>query len=130
MIPDAGRFAKRTVWWAAPASRGIMPHVGMDRFFVMAGSIIGLLGVGLGAFGAHSLRGHFKDHADLEAIYRTATEYQMVRNYLPQMVDAVGGDFFLRKPFDARLLIKLINEILIRWHISPASHSFLPGLIR
>lgn len=107
-----------------------MPHVVMDRFFVMAGSILGLLGVGLGAFGAHSLRGHFKDHADLEAIYRTATEYQMVRNYLPQMVDAVGGDFFLRKPFDARLLIKLINEILIRWHISPASHSFLPGLIR
>ena len=55
-----------------------MPHVAMDRFLVMAGSILGLLGVGLGAFGVHSLRGHFKDHADLEAMYRTATEYQMV----------------------------------------------------
>ena len=78
MIHDAGPFAKRAVRWAAPAGGAIMPHVVMDRLFVIAGSILGLLGVGLGAFGAHSLRGYFKDHADLEAIYRTATEYQMV----------------------------------------------------
>ncbi len=55
-----------------------------------------------------------KQSSDVPVIFLTGAQHQMVRDYLPQMVDAVGGDFFLRKPFDARLLMKLINEILIR----------------
>ncbi len=55
-----------------------------------------------------------KQNSDVPVIFLTGAQHQMVRDYLPQMVDAVGGDFFLRKPFDARLLMKLINEILIR----------------
>ncbi len=55
-----------------------------------------------------------KQNSNVPVIFLTGAQHQMVRDYLPQMVDAVGGDFFLRKPFDARLLMKLINEILIR----------------
>ena len=55
-----------------------------------------------------------KQNSDVPVIFLTGAQHQMVRDYLPQMVDAVGGDFFLRKPFDAKLLMKLINQILIR----------------
>ncbi len=49
----------------------------MDRFFVIAGALLGLTGVGLGAFGAHALKEHFADHGDLSAIYQTATSYHL-----------------------------------------------------
>lgn len=47
----------------------------MVRGFLIAGSIAALLGVGLGAFGAHALRAHFQAHPELEANYRTAVNY-------------------------------------------------------
>ena len=49
----------------------------MDRFFAIAGALLGLTGVGLGAFGAHALKEHFVDHGDLEAAYQTATSYHL-----------------------------------------------------
>ena len=53
-----------------------------------------------------------KQKEDIPVIFLTGAQNQMVRDFLPQMVDAVGGDYFMRKPFDARLLMKLIGGIL------------------
>lgn len=53
-----------------------------------------------------------KQKEDVPVIFLTGAQNQMVRDFLPQMVDAVGGDYFMRKPFDARLLMKLIAGIL------------------
>ncbi len=53
-----------------------------------------------------------KQKEDVPVIFLTGSQNQMVRDFLPQMVDAVGGDYFMRKPFDARLLMKLIGGIL------------------
>ena len=57
-----------------------------------------------------------KQKDDVPVIFLTGAQNQMVREYLPQMVDAVGGDYFMRKPFDARLLMKLIGGILNGQH--------------
>ncbi len=57
-----------------------------------------------------------KQKDDVPVIFLTGAQNQMVRDYLPQMVDAVGGDYFMRKPFDARLLMKLIGGILNGQH--------------
>jgi uncharacterized membrane protein YgdD (TMEM256/DUF423 family) len=38
------------------------------RFFLIAGSLVGFLGVALGAFGAHALRGQLDDYIDTEEI--------------------------------------------------------------
>ncbi len=57
-----------------------------------------------------------KEKDDVPVIFLTGAQNQMVRDYLPQMVDAVGGDYFMRKPFDARLLMKLIGGILNGQH--------------
>ena len=53
-----------------------------------------------------------KQKEDVPVIFLTGSQNQMVRDFLPQMVDAVGGDYFMRKPFDARLPMKLISGIL------------------
>ncbi len=53
-----------------------------------------------------------KEKDDVPVIFLTGAQNRIVREYLPQLVDAVGGDYFLRKPFDARMLMKLVNEIL------------------
>jgi DNA-binding response OmpR family regulator len=57
-----------------------------------------------------------KQKGDVAVLFLTGAQNQMVRDYLPQMVDAVGGDYFMRKPFDARLLMKLIGGILNGQH--------------
>lgn len=50
----------------------------MDRFFVMTGSIVMLIAVGAGAFGAHGLSGCFGRYPDLEGTYDTAVRYQVI----------------------------------------------------
>jgi uncharacterized membrane protein YgdD (TMEM256/DUF423 family) len=50
----------------------------MDRFFVIAGSIVMFIGVGAGAFGAHGLSNYFLNYPDLEGTYNTAVHYQMI----------------------------------------------------
>lgn len=54
--------------------RGFSIGEEMARFFLLAGSITGLLGVGFGAFGAHALRAHLDDYS--KGVFKTAVDYQ------------------------------------------------------
>ena len=47
----------------------------MDRTFIFIGAVMGFLGVGLGAFGAHGLRARLSP--DMLAVFETAVRYQM-----------------------------------------------------
>jgi uncharacterized membrane protein YgdD (TMEM256/DUF423 family) len=47
----------------------------MDRTFLFIGALAGFVGVGLGAFGAHGLRGRLSP--DMLAVFETAVRYQM-----------------------------------------------------
>ena len=47
----------------------------MERWFGVLGAIFGALGVGLGAFGAHGLKGRVEESSI--AIWQTAASYQM-----------------------------------------------------
>jgi len=47
----------------------------MDRTFLLLGAIFGFLGVALGAFGAHALRGRLSP--EMLAVFETAVRYQM-----------------------------------------------------
>jgi uncharacterized membrane protein YgdD (TMEM256/DUF423 family) len=50
----------------------------MDRIFVAIASVIMLLGVATGAFGAHGLSGYFEQHSDLESSFDTALRYLFI----------------------------------------------------
>jgi uncharacterized membrane protein YgdD (TMEM256/DUF423 family) len=47
----------------------------MDRTFMFIGALMGLVGVGLGAFGAHGLRGRLSP--EMLAVFETAVRYEM-----------------------------------------------------
>ena len=47
----------------------------MDRLFFIVGSLFGFLGVALGAFGAHTLKGHLG--ADQRMVFEVGVRYQM-----------------------------------------------------
>jgi len=47
----------------------------MDRTFMFVGALMGFIGVGLGAFGAHALRGRLSP--EMLAVFETAVRYQM-----------------------------------------------------
>jgi uncharacterized membrane protein YgdD (TMEM256/DUF423 family) len=47
----------------------------MDRTFLLAGAIAGLIAVAFGAFGAHGLRGRLTP--DMLAVFETGVRYQM-----------------------------------------------------
>ena len=47
----------------------------MDRTFVLAGSVAGLIAVAFGAFGAHGLRGRLSP--DMLAVFETGVRYHM-----------------------------------------------------
>jgi uncharacterized membrane protein YgdD (TMEM256/DUF423 family) len=47
----------------------------MDRTFLLAGAVAGLIAVGFGAFGAHALRGRLSP--DMLAVFETGVRYQM-----------------------------------------------------
>jgi uncharacterized membrane protein YgdD (TMEM256/DUF423 family) len=53
----------------------VSDNAGVDRTFYAMGAVLALLGVALGAFGAHGLRG--KVTPDLLEVYETAVRYQM-----------------------------------------------------
>jgi uncharacterized membrane protein YgdD (TMEM256/DUF423 family) len=47
----------------------------MDRTFAFIGALMGFVGVGLGAFGAHGLRGRLSP--EMLAVFETGVRYQM-----------------------------------------------------
>jgi uncharacterized membrane protein YgdD (TMEM256/DUF423 family) len=47
----------------------------MDRTFVFVAALMGFVGVGLGAFGAHGLRGRLSP--EMLAVFETGVRYQM-----------------------------------------------------
>lgn len=47
----------------------------MDRTFLFVGALMGFVGVGLGAFGAHGLKGRLSP--DMLAVFETGVRYQM-----------------------------------------------------
>ena len=50
----------------------------MDRIFVAIASVIMLLGVATGAFGAHGLSGYFEQHSELRSSFETALRYLFI----------------------------------------------------
>ena len=47
----------------------------MESTFVIVASVMGFLGVAIGAFGAHSLSAHFKAHPEVEPSFKTGVQY-------------------------------------------------------
>ena len=70
----------------------------MDRTFLLLGSILGFLGVALGAFGAHGLRSRLTP--DMLAVFETAVRYQMYHVFALLIVSAAIGHLG-----NARLLV-------------------------
>ena len=60
----------------------------MHRPFLLAGAILGFLGVALGAFGAHGLRSRLSP--DMLAVFETGVRYQMYHAFALLIVAAVG----------------------------------------
>ena len=61
----------------------------MDRTFLFIGSVLGLLGVVLGAFGAHALRSRLSP--EMLAVFETGVRYQMYHTFAILIVAAAMG---------------------------------------
>src|SRR5947207_5203225 len=61
----------------------------MDRTFLLIGSILGFLGVVLGAFGAHALRSRLSP--EMLAVFETGVRYQMYHTFAILIVAAAIG---------------------------------------
>jgi uncharacterized membrane protein YgdD (TMEM256/DUF423 family) len=70
----------------------------MDRTFLLVAAVSGFLGVALGAFGAHGLRGRLSP--DMLAVFETGVRYQMYHALALLAVAAAIG-----RLGDARLLL-------------------------
>jgi uncharacterized membrane protein YgdD (TMEM256/DUF423 family) len=70
----------------------------MDRTFLLIGSVLGFLGVAIGAFGAHGLRSRLT--AEMLAVFETGVRYQMYHVFALLSVAAAIGHFG-----QARLLV-------------------------
>jgi uncharacterized membrane protein YgdD (TMEM256/DUF423 family) len=80
----------------------------MDRTFLLLGAIAGFLGVGLGAFGAHGLRGRLSP--EMLAVFETAVRYQMYHAF-------------------ALLLTSVLMARVGGWLMTAAGWSFLAGIV-
>jgi uncharacterized membrane protein YgdD (TMEM256/DUF423 family) len=80
----------------------------MDRTFLLLGAIAAFLGVGLGAFGAHGLRGRLSP--EMLAVFETAVRYQMYHAF-------------------ALLLTSLLMARMGGWLMTAAGWSFLAGIV-
>ena len=61
----------------------------MDKTFLLIGAVMGALGVGLGAFGAHGLRGRLTP--DMLAVFETGVRYHMYHALAILLVAALVG---------------------------------------
>lgn len=80
----------------------------MARTFLLIGSLAGALGVALGAFGAHGLRGRLSP--DMLAVFETGVRYQMYHAL-------------------AILLVSVLMARLDGWLIHAAGWSFAIGIV-
>jgi len=62
---------------------------GMDRTFLLIGSVFGFLGVAFGAFGAHALKSRLSP--DMLAVFETGVRYQMYHAFAILIVAAAIG---------------------------------------
>ena len=53
-----------------------------------------------------------KEIRDVPVIFVTGEQNPIINAHMPQIVKTVGGLFYLGKPCDAQLLVKLITDIL------------------
>src|SRR5262249_47152492 len=79
----------------------------MDRTFLLLGAIFGFLAVGLGAFGAHGLRGRLTP--EMLAVFETAVRYQMYHAL-------------------ALVLTSLVMARMSGWLTTAAGWSFVAGI--
>ena len=70
----------------------------MDRTFLFFGSLLGFLGVALGAFAAHGLKERLS--ADMLSVFETGARYQMYHAFALLLVAVAIGQFG-----NARLLV-------------------------
>lgn len=84
------------------------------KFFIQAGAALGLLGVAIGAFGAHALR------ASLEASGRTATFETAVKYQFYHALALVATGILLHLVGNNPTAVKLLN-----W----SGYSFLGGVL-
>ena len=63
----------------------------MDRTFILAGAVAGLIAVGFGAFGAHGLRGRLSP--DMLAVFETGVRYQMYHALALLLTAALATQF-------------------------------------
>jgi uncharacterized membrane protein YgdD (TMEM256/DUF423 family) len=70
----------------------------MDRTFLFIGAVLGFLGVGFGAFGAHALRSRLTP--EMLAVFETGVRYQMYHTFAVLIVAAAIG-----RLGDAHLLV-------------------------
>jgi uncharacterized membrane protein YgdD (TMEM256/DUF423 family) len=70
----------------------------VDRTFLFIGSVLGFLGVALGAFGAHGLKSRVS--VDMLAVFETGARYHMYHAFAVLIVAAAIGHFG-----SARLLV-------------------------
>jgi len=61
----------------------------MDRTFLLMGSVLGFLGVVLGAFGAHALKSRLS--SEMLAVFETGVRYQMYHVFAILIVAAAIG---------------------------------------
>lgn len=80
----------------------------MARTFLLIGSLAGAVGVALGAFGAHGLRGRLSP--DMLAVFETGVRYQMYHAL-------------------AILLVSVLMARLDGWLIHAAGWSFAIGIV-
>lgn len=64
----------------------------MNKFFIMAGSVTGLLGVALGAFGAHALK-NFLESTQRTETFETAVKYMFYHSFALILVGILQKEF-------------------------------------
>ncbi len=64
----------------------------MNKLFLLSGAVLGFLGVGLGAFGAHALKSMLEASNRLET-YETAVKYQFYHASFLILIGLLSKDF-------------------------------------